>query len=257
MDKQIIETFEHDIADEVRSKEASISDIVTAVGDITTNSEKAPETNSSRYLIGIVIVLVVCGLFGAGYMIYSYAQGGPVTQNSNTDQETTTKKPSSGVSLDSLSPTISQAIGSHITKVEKTKYGYILSIDSYSPVFAYMLKNENLFVNELAEAVKSIPTGKSDASSNVGVKKDAPVVSTSTTVASGTPVTPSSSTTIEVKEKLSDELIFSDITISNQDIRVALSTKGSVAYAFIGTQKIVISSSEEGVLQLRGSILQK
>jgi hypothetical protein len=60
MASPIVDTFEHDIANEIRQKEASIADIASAVGDIGNDDDETQKNKTP--LIGIVVILILCGL---------------------------------------------------------------------------------------------------------------------------------------------------------------------------------------------------
>lgn len=50
---------------------------------------------------------------------------------------------------------------------------------------------------------------------------------------------------------------FKDITLANQDMRVLTTENGTVVYAFIGNQALVLSTSTEGILTIRSVILSR
>ena len=50
---------------------------------------------------------------------------------------------------------------------------------------------------------------------------------------------------------------FKDITINNQNMRIATSASSTVIYAFIGSEALVFSSTTEGILLLRSDILRR
>lgn len=246
MASPLVETFEHDIASEIRQKEASIADIASAVGDIGNNDEGTESAKISP-LVSVIVIIVLCGLAGAGYAgyyIYQQDSKPPVTQQQGINTEQV--KPKTGASLSVISPVLDQAIGTFLTDIQKTNLGYGMRVVSYSPVFAYMLKNENAFVEDLATALGNSHT----------VKKAIPTIVASTSPTTATS-TQASSTTATMEEELPATYTFYDVTISNQNMRVAKSAYGTVVYAFIGNQQLVISSSTEGVLAFRANLLRK
>lgn len=251
-----VDTFEHDIANEIRHKEASITDIASAVGDLGNTENETPK--STVPLIGAVVVLIICGILGAVYIGYTSYTSGLTPNKTQIAAEVEQKKNTSGAQLGNLSPTLNQAIGSFLTNVQKSKTGYSMNITSYSPVFAYMIKNESLFADELGLALgntKVIAKVTEQPAATTTVQ-----TTVSTTTAQGTStrkVATSTAIVIEPKLELPEEYIFSDVTISNQNMRIAKSTSGTIVYAFIGSQRLVISTSTEGILALRSSLLQK
>lgn len=258
-----VDTFEHDIADEIRHKEASIEDIASASGNIGNDPSKDIENKSSSSLMGIVIILIICGLAGAGYLGYLYFIEGPASDREKAQaiiaQE---KKLKPSIDLSAVSPVLSTSVGAFLNNVEKKSEGYSIDVVSYSPVFAYMIKNEKDFADEISLAVGNSHIIKAKATSTQVV---VPVSTSNATTSTSTPKTATSTkagtttteTTVNTEEELPTSYVFSDITISNQNMRVATSIYGTVAYAFIGTKKLVISSSPDGILKLRSSILNK
>lgn len=252
----IVDTFEHDIANEIRHKEASIADIATAVGDIGNEEDAKPKHNI--ILIEAVVVLILCGIIGASYIAYTYYNGGTVPVAPKTEITADQKSVSKGSSVAAISPAIDQSIGGFLTNVQKSKAGYSMNITSYSPVFVYMLKNENVFGDEIGIAVGNSHVIKktATATTTLNVATTTPQTTSSSTQSKATST--QASTTVQViTNELPTSYTFSDITISNQNMRIATSAYGTVVYAFIGTQRLVISSSTEGILALRNNVLQK
>lgn len=203
-----IDTFEDDIANEVKQKEASVVSISAAGGDVGNTPLPTPPNTSSLLIWSIVFVITIIVLTLGGYIYYIKTKTiviPPIEQVS--------KPPV--VNLERISPELNNSIGQFVTNTNKNEYGYIISINSYSPVFSYMIKNENLYADEIANSV--------------GSGRD-----TSTT---------------------SEPFIFTDVTQSNQNMRVGTSGSSTVIYAFIGNDSIVIASSTEGILSLRNRVL--
>ncbi|MFA6608531.1 MAG: hypothetical protein WCT07_01320 [Candidatus Paceibacterota bacterium] len=207
-----IDTFEHDISDEIKNKEATIGDIAAATGNVG----NIPQTDHrSTLFIIIVSILLLCGIIAV--VIFWYIQYVNKPQTSlQTQIKATTQGPAyKTIPLNDLSPTLEKTIGRFITNVQHVDYGYSMTITSYPPVFAYMLKNENEYADEIARAV--------------GYQRD------------------TSTTTLP--------FIFTDVTINNQNMRVGTSGSSTVVYAFINTYALVISSSTKDALSLRSVIL--
>ncbi len=261
-----VDTFEHDIADEIRHKEASIEDIASATGDIGNKPTEDSTTKSNSALISIVAILILCGIIGASYLAYLYYVEGPATEAEKQKIIATEKKKNNpGVALEIISPVLAQQLGTFLTNVQKTSAGYSIEINSFSPVFAYMIKNEQSFGDDLSLAVGNNHTIKTKATSTQVIQQNTSHTASSS-LASSTQVTGTSTKSVttsttttnsEAEEELPTSFIFQDITISNVNMRVATSIYGTVAYAFIGKQKLVIASSTDGILQLRSSILHK
>lgn len=204
-----IDTFEHDIAEEIKNKEATIGDIAAASGDIGNTSNPPASLSTLVVSLGILFLIAVALIGVILFMKYSKT---PVSSPATT--QTTTTPP--GLQMGSISPTLDSAIGASVGNIERSEYGYTIEILSYSDVFAYMLKNESRYADELAEAV--------------GSPRD-----TSTTT---------------------QPFAFSDVTMNNQNMRVGTSGSSTVVYAFVNTSHLLISPNSEGILSLRSAILR-
>lgn len=202
-----IDTFENDITQEIKTKEASLTDIASAGGDIG----NAPESSSSKLLlsIGILSFLVAVGMLGWYYYVNI------TTENQTVQQPLQTEEVNVRAKLMAISPLLDAGIGDKVVKVTSTEYGHTLSLSEYTSVFAYMIRNESTFADELA--------------ASVGSARD---LSTSTLA-----------------------FWFSDMTASNQNMRVGVSDDKTVAYAFLNSKTLLIASSTEGILMLRATAL--
>lgn len=231
-------------------------DIASSVGDISNKEDEVPKDRT--LMMSVLGVLIVCGIIGVGYLVYLSYQGtfsSAITPAKSGQPEK--KVETSGIPISSLSPSLDKAVGQFLANVQKTNVGYIVSVVSYSPVFAYMLRNEREFADDFAVAVGNghtakniIPTSPKTPTTATSTSTSTPTTSTSTAMATSTAVATD-------QNSLPTEYIFSDITINNQNMRVATSVYGTVAYAFIGTNTLIISSSPEGIIALRSSILNK
>lgn len=247
-----IETFEKNIADEIRQRETSVSDFATVIDDGKKADEQVEVKNDKHLsvLLIVVSILIFCAIAGilAGGYLYATGKFDPFQPSaSEVEALQEQEKQKTAASLTTLSPTLDSAIGRFVTKTEKTNKGVVLYLSSYPPVFAYMLKNESLYADELAKAV-------SIARDTKGVKKETVITQTSTTT-DGTATTTIVATSSEVY--FAPPFVFTDITLSNQNMRRAVSASSTIVYAFLGTQAVVIASSTEGVLSLRGTVLNR
>ena len=205
-----IDTFEHDIATEIKEREATIGDIASAGGDIgnVLPEEKKPFP-FGMVLLTVLIVLITVGIGYFGYTYYNKK----INPIPSTSPVVIPKEEDTSL-LPALSPAFPDTIGRAVTDIKRSEYGYTLILNNYSLVFAYMLKNEFSYADDIARAV--------------GTSRD-----TSTT-------TP--------------PFLFSDITIENQNMRVGISGSSMVVYAFVGTNALIIASSTDNVLKLRGTV---
>jgi hypothetical protein len=205
-----VDTFEHDIAEEIRTKEASITDIASAGGDIGNIGGKGQQTSNALVIVGVLCILLVIGACIAFFFFYGKGSGVPAVTATSTPN-------SSNSQLASISPALYRAVGPSIGTVSASGYGYSLQLLSYSPVFAYMIRNESAFADDLAQAV--------------GSPRDA------------------STTTLPFS--------FTDVTISNQNMRVGVSGSSTVVYAFVNARALLVSSSTQGILTLANGILKQ
>ncbi len=217
-----IDTFEHDIREEIKNKEASIGDIASAGGVVGNTSNSAGvRTNSSRILIILVSMMTLFILAGFGYLGYVYLTGKPSSKEKSAqviDDQTNRENTKNIISdkLNKISPALSVGIAHFISKVEETPNGTILTLNSYSSVFAFMIKNETTIGSEIL--------------TNEIAKYDY-----------GT-TTP--------------DLNFSDITKSNQNMRTLSVGSSTIVYAFFREEYLVLASSVESILQIRGAIIK-
>ncbi len=206
-----IDTFEHDISEEIKHKEASLTDIASAGGDVGNIPTPHVQTSKMLFILGglclIAVIATVATLFF--FETKNVAPNEEVQTNTDTLPDTSRR-------LLAISLALNDSIGNNIGTITKSEYGYSMQVLSYTDVFSYMLKNENLYADELAFAV-------------------------------GSPREVSTS---------SLPFMFTDVTRNNQNMRVGTSGSSTIIYAFINTNTLVISSSTEGILALRGAILK-
>lgn len=140
-----VNTFEHDIAEEITHREATVTDIASASGDIQNIPNQQLQTSKLFFVLGGVavaaVIIVMAALFFSSSQSTSQTIVTPST-NENPDND-----------LLSLSLNLRDNIGSHIGSVQKSEYGYTLTVLNYSSVFAHMIKNENAYADELAIAL--------------------------------------------------------------------------------------------------------
>lgn len=201
-----VDTFEHDIAEEIKNKEATITDIAAAGGGVT----NTPHVQTSKLLIilGALSIILVIGVCIALLVIYTRPATAPaVVGNSLPDPSTR---------LLAISPILYDALGGNIGTITKSSYGYSMQLVEYTPVFAYMIKNESTYADELSLAV--------------GSPRD-----TSTTTS---------------------PFFFTDVTLNSQNMRVGVSGESTLVYAFVNASTLLVSSSTQGIMALRGAILR-
>jgi hypothetical protein len=210
-----VDTFEHDIAEEIKKKEASMTDIASASNDVG-NTPATPAASSSKLLLilGILSVITVIAIAVVLYLSYTKGTVPPVDAQQPISQASPSER--ADRSLLSLSESLHDALGENISAVTQSSYGYTLMLREYTPVFAYMIRNEEAYADELAFSVHS-PRDTSTSSLPFS---------------------------------------FEDVTMSNQNMRLGTSGSSTVVYAFVNGHSLLISSSTEGILSLRGAILR-
>ncbi len=208
-----IDTFEHDIAEEIKTKEATLTDIASATGDVGNIQVEPPRPVNVLWILLGVLLVTVAAL--AGW--YFFSTSGPLPKQEAVTNDVQTAPQQAGVPLRTISTYLDDAFGGNVERISQSPYGYTLKLYAYTPVFAYMIKNESVYADELAQALRSER-----------------VLGTSTV-----PFT------------------FSDLTVSNQTMRVGVSGSSTVIYAFVNAQTLIMSSSTEGILTLRNAILSQ
>jgi hypothetical protein len=298
-----IDTFEHDIEHEMKSKEVTVRDIATSRGDIGNEhpEEEAPKKNILAYIAGCIVFLslaLVGGYFGYSYYLDVQEARIKAAQALALPAVKTTEDLLSDISQD-----FTDNIGRYVSKVEKRPEGYIITITSYATVFSYLIKNESVFADRVAYVLGVEKGVRGDLSSQMAMPTTVQVVpipivaqenDTSTTTSTSTkkivpptkkPVTKptpgasattststlvtASSTAITTpvvastsaeqpiqKDMTPIPFTFSDITVSNQNMRMAQSGNARFYYAFIQNKAVVFSNSTDGILKLRDAILR-
>jgi hypothetical protein len=216
--------------------------------------------------------LVIAGI---GAYLYFFQYLFPKQQEeAKTAQAVVVKKTAD---ITSISPRLANNIGNFVTNVTKQEKGYILTINNYPAVFAYMTRNESDFILELASVISPKASSTKPITPKATTTEEIKVATSSqtqgaTTTSSSTPgikqkkATPvKTSTTTPVKATTAEELKtpievsnspFKDITIDNQNMRVWTFEDRTVIYAFIADKAIAISSTPDGILTLRSAILR-
>jgi hypothetical protein len=280
-----VDTFEGDIADEIKRKEASLAEISAASNDVGNNDDDAHVVlpkKSPVFFIALLVSLMLCVLGFAG-LAYYYLTDPLLTPKEEPVILHQSDVPKISSDLKNISPTLATEIGRFVSHVEKREGGYILTISDYSSVFAYMTRNESSYIDELSLLFKESTTTEirtisqqttfsQEASTTPGVKSTTTLkVATSSQKETPKQILTSSSTskaqtpTIEknpvsvVETPVSMEntsMSWSDVTVSNQNMRVWTSGKKTVIYAFVGDKTIVLANSLENILALRSAILK-
>lgn len=208
-----IDTFEHDISEELKNKEASIGDIASASGTIgntqsSTNTTDHVELDSKKVVLFVTVCLVILlGLVG-GYL-YFFKKTSVPTQTP-TVQQTTVPANTENVQdeLNAVSPYLSQGIIAQTSHVERTPFGTAITIRDYRTVFGYMIAHEkDVAIDMLAGTYE---------------------------VGSTTPT-----------------FDFIDVTESNQNMRMTQAGSSTLYYAFVDEQHLVFATTSANIIALR------
>ncbi len=278
-----VETFEHNIAEEIKRKEATAAQIASVSNTVENNPtpETVPTAKKKTPIflitVGVLFVFSILGLGGLGYFYFTDTLLPPSAGAQIITKEQIPKELSD---LNALSLTLGTEIGRYVTSVEKQQAGYIITINSYSPVFSYMVKNEDAYIQELAASISPVVPGSQVTTPSVEIVPKQPTTTpalSTTTAATTTKNTKTSTSTLKISSTSQTKTAstttgtnigtttpinqegpyYKDITVSNQNMRVwTSSNKQTVVYAFITDTKIALSKTTEGILSLKGAIIR-
>jgi hypothetical protein len=248
-----VDTFARDISEEIKHKEASLADIATASNDIGNSPDEAsPLENKSSKIFFAAIGFLAVGVIALIAFIYYYftALSIPEEPIPSTQVEATTTKASN---LSTLSVTLNDNIGRHVSRVEKRDTGYVLTLSSYSPVFAYITRKETDYVYQLLDTISPQAAEKLEAQAPPTPVTEATSTATSSVVTASSTVVATSTQGLSAEE---DEPAWSNVTLSNVNIRTFSEDGRTLAYSFISTEKLVIAATAEEVLAIKNAILR-
>ena len=308
-----LDTFQKDIADEIKRQDKVLTD-VNSIPTTPDNQATPPVKQKQSNVLTVLVIastISICGILG---LLYFYFHDSLLPPSASGVEVHPDNIPKVTENLSKISPVLAGEIGNYVTLVEKKERGYVLTISNYSPVFAYMTRNESSYSKDLLELFPVIATStgasttplvnikenKGTSSSTVATttnikasstqlvasstslgtttlatstaskakkttppaKKKTTKTSTSTTpiVSTTTPTVLDESTTtpiipLFITSTSTEETLFKDLTLDNQNMRVYMSGNHRVVYAFVGDTKLLISDSPEGILALRNAIL--
>lgn len=254
-----VDTFEHDIADEIRRKEASLAEIEAVSKQNSPNPVPAPARKLPILTI-VLSILLVLSLLGVTGVAYYYFSDSLLPPSAKEERVTKNDVPKVTADLTKLSPVLGTEVGRYVTHVEKRETGYILSINNYSAVFGFMIRNENSYINDLALLFPQAAVSTSTQQTRLSSGSSTPVSTEPITSSTSKTITKNktSSTTSEqivTQQEVKPLTNFTDITLSNQNMRVYTNGSTTVIYAFAGTKAVLISNTPEGILALKSAIL--
>lgn len=151
-DLPVVDTFEYDISQEIKNKGATISDIASA-GITIENKPEQTETKNSSVLIIFSIIFLFLSIAGIiWYMLSLQNQNKmPNTKNEVDKNAIATTTTDVNLVLQNIFPSLNENVGWFISKINKSPAGYDLTLDNYSQVFAFIIKNENSFAVDSAK----------------------------------------------------------------------------------------------------------
>lgn len=254
-----VDTFEQDIAEEIKRKEASMSEIAVASSATSNPSADIVELPKKPPVFFYALITVFSlSLFGIGLLSYFYftkmEEIAPLPKESVTPLAT----PKTTTTIETLSPTLASQLSRFITSVDKKDLGYVITINDYGAVFSYMSRNEENYAKELLSVLNESTTS---STTNPVPKKDVPAASSSlpSTQPSGTSTDPlallTGSSTPPQEGTSRDQIVVSDATIANQNMRIITYNERTVVYAFVGNTTLLIANSKEAILALKSVIL--
>jgi hypothetical protein len=286
MTLQNIDTFEQDVAQELKKKEATMRKVATAANDVKNVQPVAKKTSLLPVVLVFFFLLILIAGGTLGYLYYERQQApAPVAQQAPPSKPELLAK-----SLAELSPRFPDAMGIFVTDVKKNENGYTLTLSAFSPIYSYMLKNESVYADDVAKALgvpkavkgdlNILPVATPPTPKVVVIEQLATTTSTSTKgegakMASTTKATTKSTstpatTTPEVvapivapepepvieKDMTPVPFTFSDMTLFNQNMRVGASGGNTIYYAFIENKALVFSKTPDGIISLKNAILR-
>jgi hypothetical protein len=255
---QKVDTFEHDIADEIRRKEASLAEI-QAVSKQNSPTINIDPPKTLPWLTITLVVGLIIAVVGISSLAYYYFTDSLLPPSAEPQVINKNDIPKVVTDISKLSPSLSAGIGRFSTLVEKKEAGYVITLNNYTEVFAYMTRNEDAYIHELVGVYpKAVATSTQEAvqenTSTSSTTKIGESGATSTKPKTAKVVVASST---EIQEDDSSPFsYFSDLTVSNQNMRVYKKEEQTVIYAFAGDKYVLISNTPEGILALKSAILR-
>lgn len=219
--KPEIETFEHDIETEIRTKSLSVADMASSAS----NPTNTPITNKepSRISLPLIIIsgCVAVILIGAALYVYLTTRNTrtpTVTPSTSLTTTSTTNTVTTAGNTEvhpntiaSLLPNVAQNVGSYISSIKKENTGYVLYLLQFNPVFAYTFRNESTFRDEALSLLK-------EGTSTAG---------------------------------------FTDTNSGGIDMRILNDATNTLVYAFFDGTALAISTSSDGIIKIHNDILKQ
>ncbi len=207
-----IETFEHDIVAEVEGKNSNIADIASYSEELS--NEKQEKTRKINFIIVTVsIILIVLSIIII--IIYTISSNSkPVQQEIPIEKLQVNQGSKDKVVY--LFPNLNSNVGEFISNFEETPFGYIITISDFKEVYAFVMKNESVFAEDVLNSFK--------------ISLDANVTK--------------------------DNIVFKDVNDSNQNMRVLEIGDKTVVYSWLNDNYLLVSKNINGILSMRSAIIK-
>jgi hypothetical protein len=150
-----VETFEHDIAGEILKKEEKVTRLDPKdelVAEVTAQTAVPVKTSSPLTITAMVVVLILVAVSVAGYFGYTYYTKQKEQQALAASQVRTPPEKNTAKFFEITFPELS-GLSRFVTKAERNPYGFSITINEYTPVFSFIIKNEGLFAESMAKAL--------------------------------------------------------------------------------------------------------
>lgn len=298
-----VETFETDITEEIRQKQGSVTDTLAAHSSAP---PKTPDQNIIR-LIMFVIFVLLASVAAAIWYYFSIGKEA-AAKRAAVQVPVVIKKPVVPIAriLQKTAPNIER----FVVSASRENSGYVITMNDYASVYGNILADEKTFGNDLITLFNiqttSVPVFK-DVTINNQDMRVARLVLTSTSTVSGATTTPKDPVIQTVpapatSTKPTTVATSTKTTATSTSTKVATSTKSTatstkttvtptsktptatttipapviekpvvpvveeildpnatyeyISYGFIGTTTLLISTSKEKLLELRGGIIK-
>lgn len=271
-----VETFETDITEEIKQKQGFVTDVLAAHSSAP---PKTPDQTIIRVLVFAIVFLLIALVAGISY--YFSLKNQEATLAIEQQKAVVVKKPA--VSIKTILPKTSSNIERFVAKTRREEAGYVITLSDYSSVYGTIINDEVTFGNDLISLflidTHSVPVFRDVTINNQDMRiATLVVISTSTlsaavqpavvpapiipviVVATTTKGTSTKATSISTSTKKTSTTTPTIATTTTPVITEILpdvnTTFAYISYGFIGTSTLLISTSQEKLLELRSAIIK-
>lgn len=273
-----VETFETDITEEIKQKQGFVTDVLAAH---SSSPPKTPDQTIIRTLTFAIVFLLIALVVGIWY--YFSVKNQQATEKIEQQKTIVVKKPA--ISINNILPKTASNIDRFVLKTTRENAGYIITLSDYTSVYGNIINNETLFGNELISLFQinthSAPVFRdvtinnqdmrvatlvviSDATSttmtptvNTLMPPTIPTASTTKSTSSKTTSLLNTSTSTKKSSSTTTPVVATTTTPKTPEVVPDINTSFEyVSYGFIGTSTLIISTSQEKLLELRSAIIK-